>query len=123
MLEIKNLIFMQQKRNLEIFEFHAFSCLFRLLVVDTEERLALFTLGLVLVDELVERVEARARGAVHVVPPVADEVLLVEHGAVGTEEAVGVTVRLAHVESLKKKVNEKIFKKLFSDSQMLTELF
>ena len=97
--------------------------MFRLLVVDTEERLALFTLGLVLVDELVERVEARARGAVHVVPPVTDEVLLVEHGAVGTEEAVGVTVRLTHVESLPKKVNENIFKKLFSDSQILSELF
>ena len=28
------------------------------------------------------------RGAVHVEPPVADEVLLIEQGAVGTEEAV-----------------------------------
>ena len=69
------------------------------LVVDAEERLALFTL-LLLVDELVERVEARAGGAVDVVPPVADEVLLIENGSVGAKEAVGVAVRLAHVEHL-----------------------
>ena len=76
--------------------------MFRFLVVDTEETLALFTLGLVLVDELVERVEAGAGGAVHVVPPVTDEVLLVEDRAVGAQEAVGVAVGLAHVESLGK---------------------
>ncbi len=58
------------------------------LVVDAKKRLALFTLRLVLVDELVEGVEAGAGSAVDVVPPVADEVLLVEDGTVGAEEAV-----------------------------------
>ena len=70
------------------------------LVVLAKERRALFTGGVVLVDELVQRVEVGRRAAVHVVPPVADEVLLVEHGAVRAEEAVEVAVRLAHVEHL-----------------------
>ena len=76
-----------------------------------------------MVNELIECVKVWIGRAVDVVPPVADKVLLVEHSTVGTEEAVGVAVRLAHVESLKKKVNENIFKKLFSDSQLLSELF
>ena len=37
---------------------------------------------------LVQRVEAASEAAVHVEPPVADEVLLVEQRAVGAEEAV-----------------------------------
>ena len=41
-----------------------------------------------LVDELVERVELWLCVTVDVVPPVADEVLLVEEGSVGAEEAV-----------------------------------
>ena len=69
-------------------------------VLGAEERCALFTLGLVLVEELVEAVEVGLGGAVDVVPPVADEVLLVEDGAVGAEEAVGGAVGLAHVEHL-----------------------
>ena len=39
-------------------------------------------------DLVVERVERLSLGAVHVEPPVADEVRLVEEGAVGTEERV-----------------------------------
>ncbi len=72
------------------------------LVLGTEERVALFTLGLVLVEELVEAEEVLAGGAVHVVPPVADEVLLVEDGAVGAQESVEVAVGLAHVEHLRR---------------------
>ena len=72
------------------------------LVLGTEERVALFTLGLVLVEELVEAEEVLAGGAVHVVPPVADEVLLVEDGAVGAQESVEVPVGLAHVEHLRR---------------------
>ena len=71
------------------------------LVVGAEERVASFTLGLVLVDELVEAVEVLDVAAVGVVPPVADEVLLVEDGPVGAEEAVGGAVGLAHVEGLR----------------------
>jgi hypothetical protein len=44
------------------------------LIVDAEKGLALFTL-LLLIDKLVEGVEAGAGGTVDVVPPVADEVL------------------------------------------------
>ena len=38
--------------------------------------------------------------AVKVVPPVANKVLLVEHGPVGAQEGVGLAVGLAHVEGL-----------------------
>lgn len=69
---------------------------------------AFFTLWLILVDELVESVEAGSGGAVEVVPPVADEVLLVEHGAVGAEEAVEVAVRLAHEEYLGTHSNDRL---------------
>ena len=71
------------------------------LVLRAEEGVALFTLWLVLVQELVETVEVGLVGTVHVVPPVADEVLLVEDGPVGAEEAVGGAVGLAHVEGLR----------------------
>ena len=87
------------------------------LVLGTEERVALFTLGLVLVEELVEAEEVLAGGAVHVVPPVADEVLLVEDGAVGAQESVEVAVGLAHVEHLRREEKtvqkEKISVELF----------
>ena len=66
-----------------------------------KERGALPTRGVVFVEELVELVEVGGGAAVDVVPPVADEVLLVEHGAVRAEEAVEVAVRLAHVEHLR----------------------
>ena len=39
-------------------------------------------------DVVIEAVEVLGDGAVHVEPPVADEVLLVEEGPVGAEEAV-----------------------------------
>jgi hypothetical protein len=71
-----------------------------LLVLRAKERSADFTLWLVLVDELVQGVEVGRGRAIYVVPPVADEVLLVEHGAVRAEEAVVVAVGLAHVEHL-----------------------
>ncbi len=52
------------------------------------------------VDELVEVVETRAGITVNVVPPVADKVLLVEHGAVGAQEGVSSPVSLADPEDL-----------------------
>lgn len=70
------------------------------LVVNAVERVAFFTLGLVLVEELVETIKVGGGRAVHVVPPITDEVLLVENGAVGTEEAVEVAIVLAHVKHL-----------------------
>ena len=73
-----------------------FVCLF----FATEEWLALFTLRLILVDELIEGVEAWVGSTVDVVPPVTDEVLLIEDGTVGAQEAVGISVRLAHVKDL-----------------------
>ena len=86
------------------FSVHSEASLF--LVLGAEERVALFTLGLVLVEELVESVEVGLGRAVHVVPPVADEVLLVEDGAVGAQEAVGGAVGLAHVEHLRREIKE-----------------
>ncbi len=60
--------------------------------------------GLLGGDVLVEAVEALWQGAVHVEPPVADKVLLVEQGAVGAEEAVLGEVAVpevgAHMEGL-----------------------
>lgn len=75
-----------------------------------------------MIDELVERVEAGTGGTVDVVPPVADEVLLVEDGSVGTQEAVRVAVRLAHVESLGTGTNKNNFKKLFRFSSTFKKL-
>ena len=69
-------------------------------VVTAEERVALFTLWLVLVQELVQVVEALGVATIKVVPPVTDEVLLVKHGTIGAEEAVEVAVSLAHVKHL-----------------------
>ena len=69
-------------------------------LLGAKERGALPTRGVVFVEELVELVEVGGGAAVDVVPPVADEVLLVEHGPVRAEEAVEVAVRLAHVEHL-----------------------
>ena len=54
----------------------------------------------VLVQILVDGVEAGRLAALDVVPPVADKVLLVEHGPVGAEEGGRLPVRLAHVEHL-----------------------
>ena len=89
----------------------------------TEERLALFTLRLILVDELIEGVEAWVGSTVNVVPPVTDEVLLVEDGTVGAQEAVGVTIGLAHVKDLgigkNKHVEDVIWTSPFSISRML----
>ena len=70
------------------------------LVIGAEKRVALFTLRLILIQELVESEEVGVGGAVDVVPPVADEVLLVEDGAVGAKEGVEVAVGLAHVKHL-----------------------
>ena len=76
------------------------------LLLGAKERGALRTRGVVFVEELVELVEVGGGAAVDVVPPVADEVLLVEHGPVRAEEAVEVAVRLAHVEHLQERRQE-----------------
>merc|ERR1712172_96317 len=60
----------------------------------------LFLLRGLLVEQLVQVVEARLGSTVNVVPPVADEVLLVENCAVGAEEGCFITARGAHVERL-----------------------
>lgn len=52
-------------------------------------------------DTLVEGVEVRGRLTVHVVPPVAHEERLVEHGAVGTEERSLSPVQVTVVPRLK----------------------
>merc|ERR550532_3455886 len=52
------------------------------------------------VYELVEAEEVWLCSTVNVVPPVTDEVLLIEDGSVGTEEGGGATVLLAHIERL-----------------------
>ena len=97
--------------------------LFVCLLFATEERFALFTLRLILVDELIEGVEAWVGSTVNVVPPVTDEVLLVEDGTVGAQEAVGVTIGLAHVKDLgigkNKHVEDVIWTSPFSISRML----
>merc|ERR1719458_192253 len=58
------------------------------------------TLLRAVVYELVETEEVWLCGAVNVVPPVTDEVLLIEDGSVGAEECCGATVLLAHIERL-----------------------
>jgi len=54
----------------------------------------------ILVDELVEAVEALLLGTVQVVPPVTHKVLLVENSSIRAEEPGGGSIRLAHVEHL-----------------------
>ena len=54
-----------------------------------------------LIDVLVDEVMARRLRAVHLVPPVADEVALIEEGPHGAEERVRASVVLTHVEDLK----------------------
>lgn len=66
----------------------------------TEKSGALGTFGVLLVEELVQAVKVFGRAAVKVVPPIADEILLVEHGSVGAEEGVVVAIGLTHVEDL-----------------------
>jgi len=70
------------------------------LVIDTEERSASLALLRTVVDELVQAEKVRLGSAVNVVPPVADEVLLIEDGPIRAEEGCGATVLLAHVERL-----------------------
>ena len=56
------------------------------------------------VEVLVERVEPVRVAAVCVVPPVADEDLLVEDGALGAQEAVLAAVMVAVVVHLQRKL-------------------
>ena len=52
------------------------------LVIDAEEGLAIFTICLILINEFVESVEIYGGCAIYVVPPIANEVLLIENGSV-----------------------------------------
>ena len=63
-------------------------------------RLTFPSSSLSLIDVLVDEVEARRVRAVHLVPPVADEMALIEEGPHGAEERVRAAVVLAHVEDL-----------------------
>ena len=57
--------------------------------INTSPQLTIvIVLLILLVQELVEAVELLLLGAVQVVPPVADEVLLVEDGSIRTQERV-----------------------------------
>ena len=56
------------------------------LIADAEEGLAYFTIFLLLVDEFIHWVKGFRGCAVHVVPPVANEVLLVENGSIGAQK-------------------------------------
>lgn len=60
---------------------------------------------IVRIDELIEWVEVGGSGAVHIVPPVAYKVLLVEDGSIRAEEAVRVAIGLAHVKDLTISIN------------------
>ena len=61
-----------------------------------------------LVDVFVDDVEAGGLRAVDLVPPVADEVALIEEGPHGAEERVRAAVALAHVEDLHSQCNEEL---------------
>ena len=71
------------------------------LLVNAEQGLANFTLFLFLVDEFIEGVEVGRSCTIDVVPPIANEVLLVENGSIGAQKGIKVTIRLAHVKDLK----------------------
>ena len=62
-----------------------------------------------LVDVFVDDVEAGSLRAVDLVPPVADEVALIEESPHGAEERVRAAVVLAHVEDLECGVEEEDF--------------
>ena len=53
------------------------------LVIDAEEGLAIFTLGILLVNKFVQGVEIDRSGTIHVIPPITDEVLLIENCSIG----------------------------------------
>ena len=62
----------------------------------------------VLVQILVDGVEAGRLAALDVVPPVADAIVLVEHGLVGAQEAVALAARQTPVPHLQMENNRKI---------------
>ena len=72
------------------------------LVIDTEKGFAFFTTFLVLIDKFVQSIEIWRSGAVHIVPPITNEVLLIENCAIRTQKWVVIAIRLTHVKDLKK---------------------
>ena len=56
------------------------------LVIDTEKGFAFFTTFLVLIDKFVQSIEIWRSGAVHIVPPITNEVLLIENCAIRAQK-------------------------------------
>ena len=57
-----------------------------ILIPHAEKGLAFFTIFLVLVDEFIKGVKIGRGCTIHVIPPIADEVLLVENRSVGAQK-------------------------------------
>ena len=64
--------------------------------------LLLLTIFVLCVYKFIKSVECRLSLAIDIVPPIANEVLLIEHGSIWTKKTVSIPVWLAHVENLSK---------------------
>ena len=74
------------------------------LVIDTEKGFAFFTTFLVLIDKFVQSIEIWRSGAVHIVPPITNKILLIENCAIGAQKWIVIAVGLTHVKDLKIKL-------------------
>ena len=64
--------------------------------------LLLLTIFVLCVYKFIKSIECRLSLAIDVVPPITNEVLLIEHGSIWTKETVSIPIWLAHVENLGK---------------------
>ena len=64
--------------------------------------LLLLTIFVLCVYKFIKSIECRLSLAIDVVPPITNEVLLIEHGSIWTKKTVSIPIRLAHVENLSK---------------------
>ena len=64
--------------------------------------LLLLTIFVLCVYKFIKPIECRLSLAIDVVPPITNEVLLIEHGSIWTKETVSIPIWLAHVENLGK---------------------
>ena len=64
--------------------------------------LLLLTIFVLCVYKFIKSIECRLSLAIDIVPPIANEVLLIEHGSIWTKKTVSIPVWLAHVENLSK---------------------
>ena len=62
--------------------------------------LLLLTIFVLCVYKFIKSIECRLSLAIDVVPPITNEVLLIEHGSIWTKETVSIPIWLAHVENL-----------------------